>query len=207
MNDTDEKLLAEATSGNDAALADLLVRQDGLLRGRLATRVPSRHRGAFDVSDVLQVTYLEAFLRIAQFNGGDLATFRAWLTRAAVNNLSDAIRELERDKRPPRERRVFLSAGEDSCTVLLAALAESGTTPTRHASRNEVRAVIESALADLPPDYAKVVRLYDLECRSIGETAEALDRTPGAVHMLRARAHDRLAELLGSPSGFFSHTA
>jgi len=207
MNETDEKLLAKAAEGDDSALADLLVRQDGLLRRRLAGRVPARHRGAFDEADVLQVTYLEAFLRIAQFNGDGLANFRAWLTRAAVNNLSDAIRELERDKRPPRERRVFLPPGEDSCTVLLAALAESGTTPTRHASRNEARAVIEAALTDLPPDYAKVIRLYDLECRSIGETAEALNRTAGAVHMLRARAHDRLAELLGGPSRFFSHTA
>ncbi len=207
MNDMDEMLLTRAAKGDDAALADLLVRQDGHLRRRLAGRVPKRHRGAFDESDVLQVTYLEAFLRIAQFNGGDLATFRAWLTRAAVNNLSDAIRELERDKRPPRERRVFLPSGEDSCTVLLAALAESGTTPTRHASRNEARAVIEAALTDLPPDYAKVIRLYDLECRSIGETAETLNRTPGAVHMLRARAHERLAELLGGPSRFFSQTA
>jgi hypothetical protein len=36
--------------------------------------------------------------------------------------------------------------------------------------------------------------------------AETLARTHGAVHMLRARAHDRLRESLGAAAGYFSES-
>jgi DNA-directed RNA polymerase specialized sigma24 family protein len=38
----------------------------------------------------------------------------------------------------------------------------------------------------------------------VEEVAKGLGRSKGAVHMLRARAYDRLKELLGSTSLFFS---
>ena len=40
-----------------------------------------------------------------------------------------------------------------------------------------------------------------------GNVAATLERSVGAVHMLRARAHDRLRELLGSESRFSSDKA
>jgi hypothetical protein len=46
--------------------------------------------------------------------------------------------------------------------------------------------------------------MYDLEDRAIDDVTKALGRTRGAVHMLRARAHERLRELLGAESIFFS---
>ena len=35
------------------------------------------------------------------------------------------------------------------------------------------------------------------------EVAAELERSPGAVHMLRSRAHDRLKKLFGGPAAFF----
>ena len=61
------------------------------------------------------------------------------------------------------------------------------------------------ALGSLPGDYEKVVRMYDLEGRPIGEVAAELGRSEGAVYMLRARAHDRLREQMGPASKFFTH--
>ena len=66
-----------------------------------------------------------------------------------------------------------------------------------------------AAYPDESPDFgsarnATVVRLYDIEGRSGPEVATTMGRSRGAVVMLRARAHDRLAELLGSGSKFFS---
>ncbi len=59
-------------------------------------------------------------------------------------------------------------------------------------------------LAKLPPDYATVIRLYDLQGKPIAEVAADLGRSEGAVYMLRARTHDRLRELLPGESKFFS---
>jgi len=81
------------------------------------------------------------------------------------------------------------------------------TTPSRAAARREADSFIEQALAKIPSDYADVIRLYDLEQRPIAEVAQHLGRTEGAVYMLRARAHDRLREALGTESMFFSRPA
>jgi RNA polymerase sigma factor (sigma-70 family) len=78
------------------------------------------------------------------------------------------------------------------------------TTPSRQAARREAVEILERTLAKLPTDYAKVVRLYDLECRPIAEVARELGRSEGAVYMLRARAHEWLRETMGTESQFFS---
>lgn len=65
-------------------------------------------------------------------------------------------------------------------------------------------AELERMLSRLPADYERVIRMYDLEGRGIEEVASELGRSSGAIYMLRARAHERLAGLLGSESRFFS---
>jgi RNA polymerase sigma-70 factor (ECF subfamily) len=161
-------------------------------------------RSVLEPADVMQVTYLEAFLRITQFDPGRAEPFRAWLQRIAENNLRDAIRGLSRQKRPQPSARVALPAGADSTADLFAQLGVTTTTPSRYATREERSTLLNTALAALPDDYAKAVRLYDLEGLPIAEVAERMKRSTGAVHMLRARAHDRLRHLLGPESGWFS---
>ncbi|MEW6073416.1 MAG: sigma-70 family RNA polymerase sigma factor [Planctomycetota bacterium] len=121
-------------------------------------------------------------------------------TGRTSSNLRDGWRALERDKRPDPRRRADPAAAEG----LLDALRSEITSPSRAAARGEAAALLEAALAGLPDDYARVVRLYDLEGRTIEETADALGRSRGAVHMLRQRAHDRLRERLGRPERFLT---
>ena len=60
--------------------------------------------------------------------------------------------------------------------------------------------MLNAALNTLPADYRTAVRLYDLEGRPVAEVAGTMGRSAGAVHMLRARAHERLRAFLGTPS-------
>ena len=199
--------VALAIGGDVKALERLIALHHKELRQGLEEKIARRHRAVLAADDVLQVTYTEAFLRIGQFSPDGRGSFEGWLTRGAENNLKDAIRALEREKRLPRDRRIVRDSDAESYTTLLASLSASGTTPTRHASREEAKAIIDAALDELPPDYGKVIRLYDLEGLPIDEVAKSLDRRRGAVHMLKARAHERLRELLGDPTRFFSHPA
>jgi RNA polymerase sigma factor (sigma-70 family) len=82
-----------------------------------------------------------------------------------------------------------------------------GVSPSRMAAGEEIRARIDAAISRLPESYACVVRLYDLENQPIEQVAARLTRSQNAVYMLRARAHDRLRELLGPESDFFTHHA
>jgi RNA polymerase sigma-70 factor, ECF subfamily len=120
---------------------------------------------------------------------------------------------LSRQKQPQPGNRVQVPAaggpggGGDSYQGLLDMLGTISATPSRHAGREEARLLIERALQRLPADYADVIRLYDLAGKPIGEVAQTMKRSTGAVHMLRARAHDCLRESLGTESMFFSNPA
>jgi RNA polymerase sigma-70 factor (ECF subfamily) len=197
-------LLQRAVEGDAPALRALLEHFGGEVRRRISGRIEKRWRASLDEDDVMQVTYLEAFLHIDQLTARDAASFLAWLTRIAENVLRDAIRGLSRQKRPDPARRIGSAPGADSYVGLLECLGVTTTTPSREAARRDAAAILEKAIERLPEAYRTAVRLYDLEGRPIAEVAERISRSVGAVHMLRARAHDRLRQDLGTSSQFFT---
>lgn len=204
--DDKDALLREARGGNRSALVRLLEHLAPIVRSRIRPKI-TRHLQSFvDEDDVMQVTYVEAVTRLETFRGGDASNFLAWLTRLAENNLIDAVRMLEADKRPdPRKRVNAVSPDDDSSAVaFIEQIGVSQTTPSNAAAMQEMKGALDRVLDRLPPDYATVVRLYDLAGRPIAEVASELGRSEGAVYMLRARAHDRLRDLLPSESRFFS---
>lgn len=202
--------LAAAIGGDDDALAALLAEFGPQTRARIAPAIPSRWQSVLEVDDVLQTSYLEAFLRIRSLSNLGPAAFAGWLTRVAENNLRDAIRELERHKRPQPGQRIEAHRGPtgvDSVETLLDQLGCTSTTPSRCFAQGELKAALLTALDALPTDYARVVRHYDLEGRPADEVARVMGRSPGAIFMLRARAHDRLREVLAPQARFFSGSA
>jgi RNA polymerase sigma factor (sigma-70 family) len=197
----DERTVFAAVAGDADALRSLLQACAPRLREHFTGRIGRRYQAALDVDDVLQVTYMEACLQIRRFTPAGDDAFYVWLRQIGENNLRDAIRGLEAAKRPDPGRQVSRASAGDSCTTFLATISGSGTTPTFGARRSEAKEALEAALASLPPDYSKAIRLYDLEGRTIDEAAAAFDppRSRGAVHMLRARAMEALRLLLGNP--------
>jgi RNA polymerase sigma-70 factor (ECF subfamily) len=202
MSDERQVLLDRANEGDADALTTLLEEVGTDVRRALS--MPRRHQSVLEPDDIMQVTYVEAFLRFPQFVGDDLRAFTAWLHRIAQNNLNDAIRGLERDKRPPAERRITAPRTDDSYVALCDFFGVSNRTPSRIAAAAESKQLIETALRKLPPLYADVIRGFELEGCSGPEVSERIGRSRGAAFMLLARARDRLREVLGSESRFFS---
>lgn len=204
MSGSDDELVARAATGDRDALTHLLESIGPQVRARLT--IAPAWQSALDVADVLQVTYLEAFLRIGELRNPSIETFAAWLARIAQNNLRDAFRQLECDNRPDRRRRIVANPEQSTC-VLLDQLGVSTATASRAAVGREAVELLESAIARLPESYATVVRLHDLQGLEPQDVARQIGRSVGAVHMLRSRAHSRLRELLGASSGFFPERA
>jgi RNA polymerase sigma-70 factor (ECF subfamily) len=202
MGDPEDALVTQAVDGDDDSLSTLLKRCGPRLQRELT--IADRYRSVLDAEDVMQVTYVEAFLQIDRLAARDIRAFFAWLRQVAQNNLRDAIKALECEKRLPPGERLEPPRGEDSFVALYEQLGATNSTPSRRAARAEIKTLVEAAIDELPPDYATVVRLFDLECRTGPQVAATMGRSRGAVHMLRARAHDRLREHLGSSSLFFS---
>jgi RNA polymerase sigma factor (sigma-70 family) len=124
------------------------------------------------------------------------------LRTIAENNLRDAVKELSRQKRTNPCQQVRPRSVYESTVRLLDELAQTSTTASRVAADKEGQQMVREAIARLPHSYRAVVELYDLEGKSPSEVGRMLGRSTGAIHMLRARAHDRLREILGAKSKF-----
>ncbi|MCG3127865.1 MAG: ECF RNA polymerase sigma factor SigE [Phycisphaerae bacterium] len=202
MAEMDIQLLRRAVDGDALALSELLAQHGPAVEKTL--RIEPLWRSQIDSADVMQVTYIEAFRHIREFDPGRAERFESWLRQMAENNLRDAIRGLTRQKRGGAAEPGAPGIGamfRDDAGLLLAA---TSATPSRAARRDDRAEKLRSALEKLPPDYSQVVRLADLEGRPVGDVAAAMGRSPGSIHMLRARAHDRLRELLGPASEFLT---
>lgn len=201
----ESELVRAATLGDADALTDLLERHGPEVARTMS--IASKWQTVVGADDVMQVTYLEAFLRITDFVPAGPEGFRVWLQRIAENNLKDAIKELGRAKRPQPENRVMAGKGgvsDQSYVDLLQMLSGNGGTPSGAAAMKEAISHVELALGKLPEDYRQAITLYELQGLSVRETAEQMGRSEGAIKMLLARARERLRETLGSASRFFS---
>ena len=208
MEDPGDQLVIRAVEGDEDALTSLLNEHARTLERHIGASIGPQWRSLLDAEDILQVTYLEAFMRIDQLTARTARGFMAWLRRIAENNLRDAVRMLDADKRPSPNRQVRPRRTEsaDSMVGLVNLLGAASVTPSREVAADEAKAFLDEAMEKLPPDYEQVVRLYDLEGRSAREVSERMGRSEGAVFMLRARAHDYLQELMGTRSKFFSQS-
>lgn len=204
QSENDALLLERAAAGDLPALRALLERFGPQVWREIDSQIGAKWRALVDADDVMQVSYLEAFLQISGLEARTPAAFISWLRRIADRNMRDAMRHFERQKRPSPGRRVTAAIGEDSYVAFVELLGATSATPSRHAAGGELRGLIEQALDRLPADYAKAVRLYDLEGADIDKVAAAMGRSAGAVHMLRARAHDMIRTHLGAETDFFT---
>ena len=202
-----DDLVAKAVGGDIAALSDLLGRCGPLVRHRLEGEFPVQRQSVVTMDDVMQQSYTDAFLSIRQFRGTDDASFVGWLTALARNNLRDALRMLDAQKRGGDREKIELRAGEDSYATLFEAVGGTCSTASQQAARHEAQSALEQAVGRLPDVYQHVVRCYDLEGQSVEQVAAQIKRSPGAVFMLRARAHRRLAEIMGTASQYLSDSA
>lgn len=211
----DAAMIAQAVAGDRSALAQILKALGPIIRAKVVPQIGAVWRAHIDPDDVMQVTYLEAFLKISKFvNRGDTAAaMTAWLAQIAHNNLRDAIKELERAKRPDPRKQLRDSGGGgrggagDSYVALVELLGVNNSTPSMQAARGELSMAIDDAIAQLPRDYATAIRLYDLNGHSAHEVGARMGKSAGAVYMLLARARERLHEILGSESRFFTRTS
>lgn len=204
MGNPDQNLLRQATSGDTQALVGLLEEHTPAVGQRLAGKIPQRWQPVLSVDDVMQQTCADAFLGIGRFVPQGERSFAAWLSTIAKRNLLNALEMLEAEKRGGGRQRMGPVGRDESLVELYELLSAGATTPSQHAARKDACGTLEHAIRQLPETYRRAVQMYDIEGRPVEEVARALQRTPGAVHMIRARAHSRLQVLMGSASKYFT---
>ena len=183
---------------DDLALARLCGQRDGqALRHVITANNQRMFRTAWSIlknrgeaEEAVQAAYVNAFAAIDRFEGrSSLAT---WLTRIVVN---EALARL----RAQRRRQVQLEGGGVAMLDLYRerlAQASSAPEPDAAVAREQLRLLIERAVADLPDEFRSVFVLREIEDLSTEETAEALGIPAATVKTRLFRARARLQQAL-----------
>lgn len=163
-------------------------------------RLLNSDRRKFDTSDIVQQTLLDAHTNLHQFQGSREEDMAAWLRQILANNLADAFRALNCNKRDVRRERSIYEQLSDSSLHLEAWLEAIQTSPDARAEKNEQLVRLAWALGKLPEAQREAVELHHLQGLTLAETAERLGRTPIAVGGLLRRGLGKLRELLQEES-------
>ncbi|MGI6296027.1 MAG: sigma-70 family RNA polymerase sigma factor [Armatimonadota bacterium] len=151
---------------------------------------------AEEAADLTQETFVAAYKAWGSFRGD--STAYTWLYRIAVNLCKNKFRE--RDRRRQYET-VSLDetsdTGFESSDPFGERVADQSDTPDEVLQRKELRALIEQAIRQLPPDYRIVAVLRDLQGLSYSDIAEAADLSVDVVKTRLARARGMLRRRLG----------
>ncbi len=154
-----------------------------------------------DAEDVTQQTFLSALENLAGFRAE--ASFATWLLRIATNAALKVLR-----KRGGLDLVSLDEATEEAADTGTIPhpeyIADWRQSPTDLVPRNEIRELMENALAQLDQKHRLVFLLRDVQGLSVKETAEALGLSEAnvKVRLLRARLQLRewLTRALGDPA-------
>jgi RNA polymerase sigma-70 factor, ECF subfamily len=188
-----EDLLDRARAGDREALGALLAHYHQYLRLLGQKLIGAALSARLDPSDLVQEAFLEAHRDFARFTGSSEGEFLTWLRRILVRNLIDGVRHQKARLRNHRRQVSLESLLEKSSQSLHDALAATATSPSAAAARGERAVLLTKALAGLPAEYRDVIMLRNLEGLRFNEVAARMERSPGAVRMLWARAIERLS--------------
>lgn len=143
-----------------------------------------------EAEEAVQSAYLKAFEKIAEFAGR--SSLSTWLTRIAIN---EALGRLRCAKR----RRAALEAqGVTLIDSYREAFMRGSDTPSPDTTlaREQMKQLLERAIAALPDGFRAVFVLREVEGLSVEETSEALDLPPATVKTRFLRARRKLQESL-----------
>ena len=200
----DEILVASLRRGEDAAFGWLLDRYGASLR-RLARSFVATDGAA---EDAVQETWMAVITGIDRFERR--ASVKTWLYRILVNVArSKAVREHRSvpmsslaDELDPDEPAVdptrFVAAGSARAGSWAAPPVPWDEEPEARLLGTETLAVVEAAVAALPPHQARVLRLRDLEGWASTEVCNALDLSETNQRVLLHRARAKVRQALES---------
>ncbi len=182
----DSEILARLKAGDmSACTACVNAYSDSLYR--LAYRLLRNETAA---EDVVQETFLSAFKGLDNFDGR--SKLSTWLFRIAYNNALMRLRA---------EKPVAALVDEEDESTGPAVVVPWHETPEDVLSRQEMKEVLDRAVASLPPTLRAVFELRDIQEHSTAETAEILGLSQAAVKVRLHRARLALREELNAYFG------
>ncbi len=195
-SDRDE-LVERARGGDRDALTALFELDEARILRMVQIRLEPSLRRRLDAADVVQEAWIDARARFDDWRAQPALPFHVWLRLVSAQTLAtvhrrhlgthkrDALREVRVDTRPSISDEAFADA-----------FVTSQTTPTQAVRRDEVRARVLDALAELDVDDREIIALRHFEGLSNEEAAAELAIEPAAASKRFVRALVRLRPAL-----------
>lgn len=143
-----------------------------------------------EAEEAVQAAYLSAFDRIGTFEGR--STLSTWLTRIVINEALGRRRAEQRRRRQLEQEGVAVL--DNYREALMRGSATEG--PDVAIAREQIRKLLEQAVAELPESFRSVFVLREIEGLSGEETAEILEVPLATVKTRLHRSRLKLQEML-----------
>jgi RNA polymerase sigma-70 factor (ECF subfamily) len=193
---SDRSLLERIRAGEEEAYELLFRRHGDVLRGYAERWLPGAVRRRVSVSDVVQEAQIVAYKRLAEFEDRGEGSLRNWLLRIVELKVREAVRRHLKTAKRSAENEVTRGQRADT-----GQYEENGRSPSSLAAGSELREQIEAALAELPEDHRRILRLTREEHLTLAEAAARMGRTREAAKKLHGRAMVRFGEALTAIRG------
>jgi len=191
---TETELINRIKEG-EAALFEILIRRNNPFLYKVGMSYGYNHE---DVEDLMQETFIAAYLNLEKFEGR--SSFKTWITRIMLNQCYQKAQKLS-FKNEKTNNTIF---NEKTIPMFES---NRSTDTYKSVLNKELSRVIGNALVSVPREYRMVFSLRELNGMNTAETAEALDisetnvkvRLNRAKHMLREKL-----ETMYSPEDIFA---
>jgi RNA polymerase sigma-70 factor (ECF subfamily) len=193
-----DALLEQARQGDERARQRLLEWHRSRLLRMIAVRMDRRLAARLDPSDVVQEALADAARDLPEYLRSRPMAFYPWLRQLAWDRLV----RLHRHHIDTRRRSVNLECDarlplpDHSAFDLARRLVSSGTSPSAHLIRQELRERVGATLQRMASRDNEVLVLRYLEMLSNAEIAEVLGISEAAVKVRHFRALERFRILL-----------
>ncbi|MDH3334482.1 MAG: RNA polymerase sigma factor RpoE [Gammaproteobacteria bacterium] len=185
-NQSSDKKLVKRVQKGDKGAFDLLVLK---YQHKIVNLVMRYVRDPELALDITQEAFIKAYRALPRFRGD--SAFYTWMYRIAVNTAKN---HLAAQRRRPMD--VELDLQDPEQYDLHAKLKETDT-PEGVTLSNELKEIVERAIAALPEDLRTAIILRELEGMSYEEIAQTMECPVGTVRSRIFRARDAIAKKVG----------
>jgi RNA polymerase sigma factor (sigma-70 family) len=174
---SDEEIIARIVQG-EKRLYESLIRKYNQRLYRIGRSIVNDDT---EVEDIMQTTYLNAYLNLASF--GNKSTFSTWLVKILINE------SLLHKKRKTKLQQILIEKQD---------LNHSTETPLTGLMNHELKIILEKSISALPEKYRLVFVMREVEDMSTNETMETLNLSESNVKVRLNRAKEMLRDNLSS---------
>ena len=177
---TEPELINRIRNG-ERELFEILIRRHNPYLYKIGMSYGYKHE---DVEDLMQETFIAAYLNLEKFEGR--SSFKTWITRIMLNQCYQKARKLsfknEKANEMLNEKTIPMFESNQS------------TDTYRSVLNNELGNIVGNALLSIPFEYRMVFSLRELNGMSTAETADVMDISETNVKVRLNRAKHLLRE-------------